>query len=208
MWTQHPRFVARQHRSQTCQISTCPALHTLTLQADTVELSKMSEALKPHLSPPEPVTLRYTIRPDGPPTAHPDCYDFEVEVPLRWGWGGGECGGNSCRGVRKLSADCIEGLRQAFEQVLLRLMTTLVHCEPRHRPSLSPLPSCPLPPLPAARSCRRTRSRLGRARRLTSTTQRWPPSWPAWPSIGGAAPCCWRLRRAPWTLSMPWLRRR
>ncbi|KAI7844319.1 hypothetical protein COHA_002117 [Chlorella ohadii] len=48
-------------------------------QADTVELSKMSEALKPHLSPPEPVTLRYTIRPDGPPTAHPDCYDFEVE---------------------------------------------------------------------------------------------------------------------------------
>lgn len=57
-----------------------------------MELSKVSEALKPHLSPPEPVTLRYTIRPDGPPTAHPDCYDFEVEVPLRWGWGGGECG--------------------------------------------------------------------------------------------------------------------
>ena len=44
----------------------------------------MSEALKPHLLPAEPVTLRYTIRPDGPPTAHPDCYDFEVEVPLRW----------------------------------------------------------------------------------------------------------------------------
>ena len=49
----------------------------------------MSEALKPHLSPPEPVTLRYTIRPDGPTSAHPDCYDFEVEVPLRWGGGQG-----------------------------------------------------------------------------------------------------------------------
>lgn len=28
-------------------------------------------------------------RPDGPATSHPECYDFEVEVPLRWvgGWG-------------------------------------------------------------------------------------------------------------------------
>jgi SWI/SNF-related matrix-associated actin-dependent regulator of chromatin subfamily D len=51
-------------------------------QADTVELSRMSDALKPHLSPAEPITLRYTIHPDGPPSAHPDCYDFEVEVPL------------------------------------------------------------------------------------------------------------------------------
>jgi hypothetical protein len=91
---------------------------------DSVELGKMADALKSHLTPPEPVQLRYTIRrvgqgrggvlvggrscraahhpaactahrcactgnctvscrPDGPPTAHPDCYDFEVEVPLR-----------------------------------------------------------------------------------------------------------------------------
>ena len=66
-----------------------PGSRTAALQAETVELSRMSEALKQHLSPPEPVTLRYTIRPDGPPSAHPDCYDFEVEVPLRWGQGAG-----------------------------------------------------------------------------------------------------------------------
>ncbi|KAL4425736.1 hypothetical protein ABPG75_009752 [Micractinium tetrahymenae] len=50
--------------------------------AASVELGRMAEALKPHLSLPEPVKITYTVRPDGPAVAHPDCYDFEVEVPL------------------------------------------------------------------------------------------------------------------------------
>ncbi|PSC67860.1 SWI SNF complex component SNF12-like protein [Micractinium conductrix] len=50
--------------------------------AASVELGRMSDALKPHLSLPEPVTLMYTIKPDGPAAPLPDCYDFEVEVPL------------------------------------------------------------------------------------------------------------------------------
>ncbi|EFN57724.1 hypothetical protein CHLNCDRAFT_57254 [Chlorella variabilis] len=49
---------------------------------DSVELGKMAEALKQHLTLPEPVKLQYTIKPDGSAAPHPDCYDFEVEVPL------------------------------------------------------------------------------------------------------------------------------
>ncbi|KAI3438625.1 hypothetical protein D9Q98_001047 [Chlorella vulgaris] len=50
--------------------------------ADSVQLGRMSELVKANLTPPEPVQLRYTIKPQGPASPPPDCYDFDIEVPM------------------------------------------------------------------------------------------------------------------------------
>lgn len=47
-----------------------------------VEFKEMQRRVRELLTLPEPVTIKYTIRPDGPSPSVPECYDFDFDVPL------------------------------------------------------------------------------------------------------------------------------
>ena len=173
---------------------------------DSVELGKMAEALKQHLTLPEPVKLQYTIkcvstpnqglclrhatnilvhplpachlhlrahRPDGSAAPHPDCYDFEVEVPLRCvdvGVGTGVDGmENGCTGDQQT-----DSVAQAMPRFLFPCCAGKAErFLPRVLGSCRTGPAVPTShPLAAARSCRRMLSRRARGGRWRGWTWR------------------------------------
>ncbi|GAB4817018.1 hypothetical protein N2152v2_004064 [Parachlorella kessleri] len=50
--------------------------------AEAIPLTEIQDAVRRACKPPEAATIQYQIRVDGPSPTHPDCYDFDFEVPL------------------------------------------------------------------------------------------------------------------------------